>query len=85
MDSWSSYFFLWVGCLRKTGALGDAKCHSAAQSRQRVIASVNERQWGDGNPGGCIIKAASAHLGIIVSYSVPCPGPGVWSLDLEEN
>lgn len=51
----------------------------------RVIASVHVRQWGDGNPGGCIIKAASAHLGITVSYSAPCPGPGVWSLDLEEN
>lgn len=35
---------------QETGALGDVKCHYAAQQQQRVIASVNERQWGDGNP-----------------------------------
>lgn len=72
------------GMSQETGALGDAKCHCRAQEQQRLIAFVNERQWEDGNPGGCITKAASIPMGVTVSHLMPCPWPRVWSHDLKK-
>lgn len=49
--------FLAMGRMsQKTGALGNAKCHYTVQQQQRVIASINERQRGDGNPGAALLR-----------------------------